>query len=498
MYVGCNNSACAVTESLIEGNWIHDTLAATQGDGIEIKRGSHSNIIRDNVIYDTHFPCILLYGTDGNPRNVVEGNVMWNCGDSGIQAAADTIIRNNIILESPGAAFNSHPHQGVSPQNLEFVHNTVVGGGNPCLNLHEWGNKVGLIFANNAVYCGTGSYAIGDLSGVIVRGNVFQPAGAGIPASGYTLGRSEALDFVDINNMQTYPTDDSALLGAGDLAYVTPLDFNGIQRMSRADAGAYTWISSQNPGWLVQGGFKQKSTFPTVLFIAIPTAVAFQDFSALHWAATNVDTCEASGDWDGTKLTAGNQTVGPLEADSTFTLTCSSNSAVNISASITVTINDSPAKAPTITFSADAASVPFNGSVRLAWSTTDADACDASGAWAGNKPTSGNEAVGPLSSDTTFVLNCIGAGGNVTHDVSVTVQIPDSESRGSESGDGSAFGLIDVLSLVLLSLLGRQSPLQGNRIQVTGQRRTLAERAAKLSSEGRYRAGPAPANRESS
>ena len=89
MYVGCNNSACSVTDSLIEGNWVHDTLAATQGDGIEIKKGSHSNIIRDNVIHDTNYPCILLYGTDGNPRNIVEGNVMWNCGDSGIQVGVE-------------------------------------------------------------------------------------------------------------------------------------------------------------------------------------------------------------------------------------------------------------------------------------------------------------------------------------------------------------------------------------------------------------------------
>ncbi len=91
MYVGCHDGSCAISDSLIENNWVHDTRSASQGDGIEIKLGSHSNIIRDNVIYDTNYPCILLYGTQGNPRNHVEGNVMWNCGDLGIQVAADTI-----------------------------------------------------------------------------------------------------------------------------------------------------------------------------------------------------------------------------------------------------------------------------------------------------------------------------------------------------------------------------------------------------------------------
>src|SRR5262249_4528437 len=79
MYVGCNDAACIVQNSLIERNWIHDSLpGTTQGDGIEVKVGSHSNIIRDNVIYNRAYPGILVYGTGTNPVNVVEGNVIWN------------------------------------------------------------------------------------------------------------------------------------------------------------------------------------------------------------------------------------------------------------------------------------------------------------------------------------------------------------------------------------------------------------------------------------
>lgn len=37
----------------------------------------------------------------GGP-NVIERNVMWGCGDHGIQSAADVIIRNNIVLGSAG------------------------------------------------------------------------------------------------------------------------------------------------------------------------------------------------------------------------------------------------------------------------------------------------------------------------------------------------------------------------------------------------------------
>ena len=69
MYVGCNNATCIVRDSVIENNWIHDNLpGTTQGDGIEMKVGSHSNVIRDNVIYNMSYPGILVYGTGSKPR----------------------------------------------------------------------------------------------------------------------------------------------------------------------------------------------------------------------------------------------------------------------------------------------------------------------------------------------------------------------------------------------------------------------------------------------
>ena len=52
-YLGCNNNACTMFDSLIEGNYIHDTNQPTvsQGDGIEIKVGSYGNVVRDNLIH---------------------------------------------------------------------------------------------------------------------------------------------------------------------------------------------------------------------------------------------------------------------------------------------------------------------------------------------------------------------------------------------------------------------------------------------------------------
>lgn len=255
MYVGCNYAECAVSESLIEGNYIHDTTTSDQGDGIEIKRGSHSNIVRDNVIHDTNYPCILVYGTEGNPRNVIERNVMWNCGDSGIQAAADAVIRNNIIIPGDNNGLNSQDHQGVTPNNLEFINNTVYGG-NACLRLSNWGNKQGMIFANNAVFCPANAFAIGSLTGVQIAGNVFAPAPPVFPAGSYTLGRSAALDLQDAANLDVYPTADSLLRGAGNASFNAADDFNGTSRTGSSDAGAYVYTAAGNPGWAVGPRFK--------------------------------------------------------------------------------------------------------------------------------------------------------------------------------------------------------------------------------------------------
>jgi hypothetical protein len=255
MYVGCNRARCITRDSLIEGNWIHDTLKSEQGDGIEIKSGSHSIVVRDNVIHDTRFPCILVYGTSGRPRNLIEANAMWNCGDAGIQAAADAEIRNNVVLAGPATGFTSHPHQGVTPGNLAFVHNTVVGIG-ACLNLRGWNDRAGLVFANNAIYCARADSTVGGLRGVVASGNVLSPAIPPFPPASYSPGASPGRDMVDPDGLQAYPSSGSTLRRAGDPAFMTAVDFNGVAREDPPDAGAYAFAGPVNPGWRVRPGFK--------------------------------------------------------------------------------------------------------------------------------------------------------------------------------------------------------------------------------------------------
>jgi MYXO-CTERM domain-containing protein len=264
MYIGCNDNGCQVHDSLFAGNYIHHTNGAdvTQGDGIEIKEGSYANVIRDNVIHDTGYPCILTYSTVGNGApNVIERNLMWGCGDHAIQSAADVVIRNNIILGAVGSGIANQPHQAGTPANIQILNNTILNDGDAIASTGITGS---VLIANNAVYSQSGD-AIrvggGDLGAVTVVGNVGQGSLNGVSA-GLAAGNLTN-DFIAANYGNALPNDvfpkaGSALIGAGDSGHLADDDFNGTLRNGVADVGAYVFAAS-NPGWTLGEGFKDET-----------------------------------------------------------------------------------------------------------------------------------------------------------------------------------------------------------------------------------------------
>jgi hypothetical protein len=259
MYLGCNNNDCRVANSLIANNYIHHTNGPTveQGDGIELKEGSYGNIIRDNVVHDTNYPGIITYSTVGNgPANIVEGNLIWNSNDNAIQASADVIIRNNIVLDGPIALQN---HQAGSPNNIQIVNNTIITEGNGI----EVRSVVGpVVIANNAIYSQSGTaiqLLSGNLAQVTVAGNVGHGGLQG-GSSGFTEGHGIASDFVNghynIPPIDVFPKAGSALIGTAAAQYVPSTDFNGTSRTGANDVGAYRYAAGGNTGWTLAAGFK--------------------------------------------------------------------------------------------------------------------------------------------------------------------------------------------------------------------------------------------------
>jgi MYXO-CTERM domain-containing protein len=257
MYLGCNDDGCQFFDGLIANNYIHHTNQATieQGDGIEIKEGSYNNVIRDNVIHDTNYPCILTYSVSGNGGpNIIERNALWNCGDHGIQSAQDATIRNNIILSAGSDGIALQPHQGGSPSNHVIVNNTIIDADGTGISVRSPSGSV--VIANNAIYT-DGSTAISGGGGmVMVMGNVGTGDGVaeGDIATDFVMGHFDGGPPIDV-----FPADGSALVGAGVAMYLPADDFNGTARAGAADVGAYAYAAGGNPGWAIAEGFRDSA-----------------------------------------------------------------------------------------------------------------------------------------------------------------------------------------------------------------------------------------------
>jgi parallel beta-helix repeat protein len=278
-YLGVNNKADGSTagylfNSLIEGNYIHDLKGpgVSQGDGIEIKDGSFNNVVRNNVIHDTNYPGILVYGTDGKAANIVESNLVWNTGDHGIQAAAEAIIRNNVVFDCRADGIYSRAHQSAVVGNLQILHNTVVAlrPGTACVRVAVSDSERRLngpvVIANNALYAQDSCFALrvpsttSLLRDISLAGNV----GAG-PTDG--LPRNTPSDYWNpVGDLDRdldkagdwYPLGNSAVIGAADPRFRVTVDFNGTARETSRDAGAYVFDPQGNPGKAMHPAFREQ------------------------------------------------------------------------------------------------------------------------------------------------------------------------------------------------------------------------------------------------
>jgi hypothetical protein len=228
MYLGANYGEFVMSESVIALNHIHD-CKGEQGDGIEVKQGSWGNLIAENDIHDTQYPCITVYGTAGKPVNIIERNLCRRSADSAMQVQGEAIVRNNVLIGGKGSGFASLDHQGKS-LNLQVVHNTIVNTGD-AFKGSSWNAREGMILANNILYSRDKSamnFPKGKEGATIVGNVVLGDA----PKQGTTRGRGLE-DFVSLSwdgeKHDATPTAE-APFGTADSKYLLDTDLIGAKR----------------------------------------------------------------------------------------------------------------------------------------------------------------------------------------------------------------------------------------------------------------------------
>ncbi len=189
---------------------------------------------------------------------------------------------------------------------------------------------------------------------------------------------------------------------------------------NRTSTATYTLTCTGAGGSATQNAtISVTSAAPTVSISASPSNVAYNGSSTLTWSSTNASSCTTSGAWNMAVSTSGSQVLNSLTATGTYTLTCT-GAGGNANQSATITVAAAP-PVPTVVLSASAASVAYNGSSTLTWSSTGASTCTASGGWSGSKTTAGTQLFSPLTSTATYTLSCTNISGTTSQQVTVTV-----------------------------------------------------------------------------
>jgi hypothetical protein len=155
-------------------------------------------------------------------------------------------------------------------------------------------------------------------------------------------------------------------------------------------------------------------------FAAVPPIITVGQSATLNWVTVGATACTASGgtgSWGGS---VGTQSLGTstgainTAGSYTYTLTCTGPGGSNAS-SVSVNVVNAPSGPPIITsFTATPPTIVTGQSATLAWTTTGATACTASGAWSGSEPTSSaGTSTGTINTAGvyTYTLTCTGTGG---------------------------------------------------------------------------------------
>ena len=277
--------------------------------------------------------------------------------------------------------------------------------------------------------------------------NVANPAGTPIELAvsgangGVHEGIADANGNVTLSYQGVYPGADQVAAGAmlpGLFIVSSPLDVNWA-------AGAHTTFIGLNDN-------------PALVAANQPLALTANllDVSANPEAPLASQTVELSLDGQGCSAATDSTgtascTVTPITTG-VATLSAAFAGGTHYVAAAATRRIDVLTPPPTVSISVTPASISAGSSATLDWSSTNASACSAGGAWSGSQATAGSQTVSPATSGTdTYTLTCTDADGSASASAALTVAAAASSGSGTVSGHSGGGGALSIRVLALLA-----------------------------------------------
>ncbi len=141
------------------------------------------------------------------------------------------------------------------------------------------------------------------------------------------------------------------------------------------------------------------------------------------------------------------------------TTQCGTDNCAGVGGTVFKLATGLPATTPTVSISLDKASISLGDSATLTWTSTNATACAASGAWSGSQAASGSQSVTPAATGSyTYTLTCNGSAGSASNGATLVVNA--ASGGGGSSGGGGGGGGCSMnrsapfdMTLILLGIL---------------------------------------------
>ncbi len=189
---------------------------------------------------------------------------------------------------------------------------------------------------------------------------------------------------------------------------------------------------------------------PVISFTSSESAVTPGQDVTLTWSATGATSCNAGGAWSGSQAISGSLVSTPAAGINTYSLTCTGPGGTT-----TRSVSVSMGNRPSVELRVSAETIRQGQSVTVSWVSTDATSCTTSGNWFGAVATNGSMTLTPGAIGIqTYILTCVGLGGQTVVSVTADVQEATAASVGGASGGGVA-GWEVLLGVGLLGLRRR-------------------------------------------